>query len=71
MARSDPHTVHQSRRESTRPRPFIFPMNDGVKSSWILNFENHACHSVLRLQLMNSVTFISVSTWVERQHKDA
>lgn len=71
MAGSDPHTVHQSRRESTRPWPFIFPMNDGLRSSWTLNFENHVCLSVLGLQLMNNVIFISVSTWVERQHKDA
>lgn len=70
MAQSDPHTVHQSRREFTRPQPFVFPMNDGVKSSWVLNFENHVHHSVLGLQLTNNVIFISVSTWVKRQHQD-
>lgn len=57
-------------------------MNDRVKSSWILNFAlfwilnfglklDFKNHSVLGLQLMNNVIFISVSTYVEHQHKDA
>lgn len=42
------------------------------REEWLdFNSRFQARHSVLVLQLMNNVIFISVSTWVECQHKDA
>lgn len=45
--------------------------NHPWREEW-LDFKSHfqVCHSVLVFQLMNNVIFISVSTWIERQHKD-
>lgn len=50
----------------------IHPPHERRREEW-LDFKSHfqVHHSVLVLQLMNHVIFISVHTWVKRQHKDA